>query len=896
MNLRWWHGEAQHLEAYALGLLSPQERENLERHLPECAACRQDLEELRSTRERLDRSAVALQFSSPRLEAWLADLPNLSGEVDAHPRRLPWWWPTREDQREFFFPVGALGVVVLSIWVWALWTPYRPAPFSLEVDSGNAYLRVERLAQIPRGEPSGPAGPRAVIPMESLVTAERGPVTFLLPRIRLALNVGGRLRWNRGGVEAREVYLVEGSVAVKVTPGTPFGVRTELGHVRSKGTEFIVNMTEEGQHMKKLMMVAVLAGIVEVGNESGTILLAAGEEATVREDEAPEKTLPVPAPANPADWEIIWLKQRPPMVHRIAQALNPAPSFTRSPCSLKAGYDMEYLYVSVRVDTPNIHSSGSAHQDPKILSGDHLQLALNSPSGGTSITLAINREGFVLLPLASASSMEPIRRATPSDPAGKHDACLAIPWKTMGVTPGLPLRMWARWKSHDVTAPLESPQWELVRWGQSTADPTFHQGEEWVNGRLHENGRPFSGTKSVLSGPHQELRHEMEYVDGVTVKSTTFHADGHKVKESEYQKGVGSRRTEWLPDGTKWMESQSYEIDPVRGRATFWTPKGQRLEYRGPNPSYAISTNESVTSEGKPFTGILVTSRRADGAVSGEIELSDGRRVRETTYYWNGKKISERIFGEAASGELTVAPFTQTTWDPRGRKIKEIRSVTEGGGSSKGGRGVGMKGTPPLSTSRSNPTTYWDDAGTEIKQDGGGVWRSGGAHHTGTVVTGYNMTSGTKYTEIDFHNGRIIKNRTFEVNGRMISEDEGAYHKPKFTPKLEKDGQQTMTLRTTPPGYTWFGAEVESLDRSTLISQGLFYGVAIKVIAEKGPAALAELQVGDVLLTCDGQPIVNPSELNQLIESYASGSRVKIEILRNHLPLTLWVTLDRKPE
>lgn len=121
---------ADDLALYALGTLSLQERELLEKHLEECSTCRSELERLRG-----DMTLLALSVSGPkppvrsrnRLMAAIAKDPR---RAPAGPRRAPSWWTALG----WGAAVAAVAIIVL---LWNQNTNLRQRVAHLEAGSAE---------------------------------------------------------------------------------------------------------------------------------------------------------------------------------------------------------------------------------------------------------------------------------------------------------------------------------------------------------------------------------------------------------------------------------------------------------------------------------------------------------------------------------------------------------------------------------------------------------------------------------------------------------------------------------------------------------------------------------------------------------------------------------------
>ena len=92
----------------------------------------------------------------------------------------------------------------------------------------------------------------------------------------------------------------------------------------------------------------------------------------------------------------------------------------------------------------------------------------------------------------------------------------------------------------------------------------------------------------------------------------------------------------------------------------------------------------------------------------------------------------------------------------------------------------------------------------------------------------------------------------------------------------------------------WLGAEYA--DVASLQNPSAMHGVAIVGVYDKGPAALAGLRSGDILLSLDGEAIVNQLELRNREASLAPGTKVEISGQHDAVPFKLDAILQERPQ
>jgi membrane-associated protease RseP (regulator of RpoE activity) len=71
-------------------------------------------------------------------------------------------------------------------------------------------------------------------------------------------------------------------------------------------------------------------------------------------------------------------------------------------------------------------------------------------------------------------------------------------------------------------------------------------------------------------------------------------------------------------------------------------------------------------------------------------------------------------------------------------------------------------------------------------------------------------------------------------------------------------------------------------------------GVLVSRVVEKGPAATAGIQVGDVLTSVDGEPVVRPQSLARAVGRKKEGETVVVELQRDRAPLSLTVSVSER--
>ena len=73
-------------------------------------------------------------------------------------------------------------------------------------------------------------------------------------------------------------------------------------------------------------------------------------------------------------------------------------------------------------------------------------------------------------------------------------------------------------------------------------------------------------------------------------------------------------------------------------------------------------------------------------------------------------------------------------------------------------------------------------------------------------------------------------------------------------------------------------------------------GALVAQVLENGPAAKGGLQVGDVILSMNGQPIVMSADLPHLVGSLKDGEKARLEIIRNGKRQNLDISVGALPD
>ncbi|GAB7533326.1 DegQ family serine endoprotease [Pseudomonas sp. 3A(2025)] len=96
----------------------------------------------------------------------------------------------------------------------------------------------------------------------------------------------------------------------------------------------------------------------------------------------------------------------------------------------------------------------------------------------------------------------------------------------------------------------------------------------------------------------------------------------------------------------------------------------------------------------------------------------------------------------------------------------------------------------------------------------------------------------------------------------------------------------------------WLGVVIQEVNKDLAESFGLERpaGALVAQVLEDSPAAKGGLQVGDVILTANGQPIVMSADLPHLIGNLKDGSKAELEVIRDGKRQKVSVTVGALPD
>jgi serine protease Do len=107
--------------------------------------------------------------------------------------------------------------------------------------------------------------------------------------------------------------------------------------------------------------------------------------------------------------------------------------------------------------------------------------------------------------------------------------------------------------------------------------------------------------------------------------------------------------------------------------------------------------------------------------------------------------------------------------------------------------------------------------------------------------------------------------------------------------QLKKDGKVSRG---------WLGVVIQEVNKDLAESFGLDKpaGALVAQVLEDGPAAKGGLQVGDVILSMNGQPIDMSADLPHLVGGLKAGAKASLEVIREGKRRTIDVTVGAMPD
>jgi serine protease Do len=92
------------------------------------------------------------------------------------------------------------------------------------------------------------------------------------------------------------------------------------------------------------------------------------------------------------------------------------------------------------------------------------------------------------------------------------------------------------------------------------------------------------------------------------------------------------------------------------------------------------------------------------------------------------------------------------------------------------------------------------------------------------------------------------------------------------------------------------GVEAESLGSQLAVYFGVKEGVLVRSVLENTAAQKAGIKAGDVITKVDGMAVTTPSELSSTVRSANAKKTYTLELVRDHKPVTVTVTVEDRSE
>ena len=108
--------------------------------------------------------------------------------------------------------------------------------------------------------------------------------------------------------------------------------------------------------------------------------------------------------------------------------------------------------------------------------------------------------------------------------------------------------------------------------------------------------------------------------------------------------------------------------------------------------------------------------------------------------------------------------------------------------------------------------------------------------------------------------------------------------------------EQIISTGTVTRGWIGVGLQPITPEIAESFKLGATRGVIINEIVRSGPADKAGIALGDILLSIDGKPILDPQDVLNVVTGIAPGSASKVALKRKGKDMELAVTIGRRPK
>ncbi|MGP0071610.1 MAG: PDZ domain-containing protein [Bryobacteraceae bacterium] len=119
-----------------------------------------------------------------------------------------------------------------------------------------------------------------------------------------------------------------------------------------------------------------------------------------------------------------------------------------------------------------------------------------------------------------------------------------------------------------------------------------------------------------------------------------------------------------------------------------------------------------------------------------------------------------------------------------------------------------------------------------------------------------------------------------------------------FPPGFEMPAFHMPDIPTIYPAMrsAMLGVEAEALGDQLAGYFGVKEGVLVRSVLDNTPAQKAGMKAGDVITKVDGMTVTAPSELSSAVRSASSKKSYAVDLLRDHKPMTVTVTVEDRSE
>jgi len=136
------------------------------------------------------------------------------------------------------------------------------------------------------------------------------------------------------------------------------------------------------------------------------------------------------------------------------------------------------------------------------------------------------------------------------------------------------------------------------------------------------------------------------------------------------------------------------------------------------------------------------------------------------------------------------------------------------------------------------------------------------------------------------------------INSAILSQTGGSIGIGLAIPASMAKTVMEQIIKTGTVTRGWIGVELQQITPALAESfkLGTQEGAIINGVLDGGPADKAGIKPGDVLVTIDGKPVVDPQSVLNSVTGIVPGSAVKVKLKRKGQDMELAVTIGRRPK